>query len=162
MTQFKKSKKIVGMFLFLILIVTTFIGCSSSTSADITTDATKFFASISRIERETPQGLKLSKEQAQQLLTSINPVVGGMPLTPELAETMLKDTEKLLNKEQSKMIEDAKSKLGTPGEGMTPGSGQGAGSETGTPSSGTPGSGANGGANMFIRLDETITENYLK
>ena len=162
MKQFTKGKKAIGLFLFIVVIVTSFVGCSSSTSADVTTDTSKFFASLSRIERETPQGLKLSKEQAEQLLTIINPVVGGMPLTPELAETMLEDTEKLLNKDQLKMIEDAKSKLGTPGEGMTPGSGQGAGNGTGTPGEGTPGSGANGGANMFIRLDETITENYLK
>ncbi|TCS84586.1 hypothetical protein [Tepidibacillus fermentans] len=162
MNQFKKSKKVIGMFLFIVLIVTTFVGCSSSTAADVTTDMTKFFASISRIERETPQGLKLTKEQAEQLLTIINPVVGGMPLTPDLAETMLKDAENLLNKEQLKMIEDTKSKLGTPTEGMTPGSDQGPGNGSGTPGNGTPGSGANGGTNMFIRLDETITENYLK
>jgi len=156
MYPWTKSKRLIGMLLLLVFIVTTFIGCSSSTSADVTTDATKFFASISRIERETPQGMKLTKEQAEQLLQIINPAVGGMPLTPDLAKTMLKDTEKLLNKEQLKLIDDTKSNLGIPGEGMTPGSG------TGTPGSGTPGSGVNGGSNMFIRLDETITENYLK
>ena len=155
-----KKRNLILLVIFTVLF-TGLIGCSS-TSSDPITDATKYFASISRIERQEPQSLGLSQEQAEELIKIINPVVAGMPLTADLAEEMLKDTKKLLTDDQNKKIDDTLSSLGTPGEG-TPGSGMGPGSGGGPGNGGgIPGSGEAGGSNMFIRLDETITTNYLE
>ncbi len=152
-------KKIAGVIMLITILTTSLIGCTSST--DPLTDATKFFATISRIERETPGGLGLTKEEATELLKIINPVVAGMPLTEELAKEMLQKANSLLTKEQLAMIKEKQASLGTPSQtGTGTGTGMGNGGGTGTGTS-TAGSGTNTG-NMFLRLDQQINDNYLK
>lgn len=140
-------------------------GCSSS--SDPLTDSTKFFATISRVERQNPGGMQFTQEQAVKLIEIISPVVNGMPLTADLAEKMMNEAENVLTKDQLNLIEETKSSLGQPGQSQTGTSGTGMGGETGIPGSGggTPGSGAaasEGGTsiNLFLRLDQIITENY--
>lgn len=161
-------KKIISV-IFILGLLLTMVGCSSSTSSDPLTDTSMLFATISRIERVTPGGMGFTTEQAEQLLEIINPVLIGLPYTSDLAETMYEDVDKLLTKEQKKLIDDNMSNLGTQ-QGMGGGSyggGAGMGNGTGTQgSSGGPGSGITpeGGSeiNLFLRLDEIITENYLQ
>jgi len=151
-------KKSIGLLL-LISLLAGLSGCSS----DPLTDTTKFFSVISRIERQTPGGMNFSEEQAQQLLDIISPVVSGIPYTEDLAKKILNDTEKLLSKEQRALIDENMDATGTPGQGTgVPGSGGDpnmAGSGGGNPGGGTTGSSS--GINLFLRLDEIITENYL-
>ena len=165
------SKGIIGLMLIIILSF-SLIGCSS-TSEDPINDTTMLYATISRIERQTPGGMGFSEEQANQLLEIINPIVIGLPFTSDVAEDMYVETNKLLTKEQKKLIDDNSASIGQggtstgypAGAGAGAGGGMGAGGGAGIEGGGTPGAySAEGmtGINLFLRLDEIITENYLK
>lgn len=170
--MFKGTKKIL---LLLIIIGASFMAVGCSSSEDTLNEANYFFAAISRIERITPGGMGFTEEQAKEFLNIINPVVTGTPYTSELAEKMYKDANKLLTDEQKKLVDDNLATLGTQqGSGMgagefsgegVPGSGAGAGMGAGA-GTGVPGSGysatGDSGINMFLRLDDIISTNYLE
>lgn len=161
MNVIKKSISLV----MLVSLLFGLAGCSSS--SDPLADATKFFGTISRVERQNPGGMQLTQEQAVKLVEIINPVVNGIPLTSDLAEKMMNEAESMLTKDQLNLIEETKSSLGQPSQSQTGTSGIGMGGGTGVPGSGggTSGSGAatsegGTGINLLLRLDEIITENY--
>ena len=147
-----------------IMLVSLLFGLSAcSASSDPVTDVTRQFAAINRMERQNAGSLQFTEEQAAKLVDIIAPVVTGLPLTPELAKGMLEEMDQLLTDEQKELVEESMANApGVPGQGGGPGDGSGMpGGGTGVPGSGggTPGSG--NPTNMLMRLDETITNNYL-
>jgi len=151
------SKKSIGLLLLISLLI-GLVGCTSS--SDPLADATKLFSTISRIERQNPGGMQFTEDQANKQLEIINPVLSGLPFTSDLAKQMLKEMDKLLTKEQKAIIDNNSSISTTQGQGG--GSGGGVGGGTGMNGSGIVPSSENfNGANLFLRLDEIITNNYL-
>lgn len=133
-------KKSVSIFV-LASVLFGLTGCSSS--SDPLADATKLFGTISRIERQNPGGMQFTEEQAMKMIEIINPVVNGIPLTADLAEKMMKETESMLTKDQLNLIKETTSSLGQPNQSQSGTNGTGMGGGTGVPGSGggTPGGG---------------------
>lgn len=155
--------------LSLILIVGLILGmtaCSSSSSGDPYTDTSQLFSSINRVEKFNPGGMNFTKDQAEQIIALIDPVLNGAIYTTELAEDINKQVNGLLTKEQKTLIDDTIASLGVPVEGAVPGSGAGGGMGTGTGSGGggTPPTGTSivdSSINMFTRVEQMLTDNYL-
>lgn len=163
-------KKLLGIILITgLLFSLSACSSSSSSSEDILTDTSQLMSAINRVEKFTPGGMNFTKEQAEQILDIISPVVNGAIYTSDLAENIYDQMNKVLTKEQKALIDETTATLGTPMEGAVPGSGAGQGggmgmggggySGTGTPPTGTAIGDA--GTNVFFRIDQIITDNYL-
>lgn len=167
------TKKILGLLLIASLII-GMSACSSSTSADPYTDTSQLFSSINRVEKFNPGGMNFTKDQAEQIIAQIDPVLNGAIYTTKLAEDIYKQVNGLLTKEQKTLIADAIASLGVPPEGAVPGSGAGGGgmgaglgdgvrpdgaTGTGVPQTGS--STIDSSINMFSRVEQMLMANYL-
>ena len=115
-------KNFIKESISLILLASLLFGLTAcSSSSDPVTDVTKQFAAINRTERQNAGGMNFTEQQATKLLDIIAPVVTGIPLTPDLAEEMLADMDKLLTDEQRELIEESIANApGIPGQGGGP------------------------------------------
>lgn len=176
--------KVLSVILLTVLVL-GMTACSSSTSTDPYADTSKLFASINRVERFTPGGMDFTKEQAEQIIALIDPVLNGAIYTTTLATDINKQVNGLLTKEQKNLLETTANSVGVPPEGMVPpegvvpgtgGGGMGGGGMggggipgTGTPGTGTPGTGVpttgssavDYSLNMFYKVEQMLTTNYL-
>ncbi len=163
------TKKILSLFLIVGLIL-GISACSSSTSADPYTDTSLLFSAINRVERFTPGGMNFTKDQAEQIIALVDPVLNGAIYTTDLAEDIYNQVNGLLTKEQKTLIDETSASLGVPIEGAVPGSGAGGGMGGGLGDGTTVGTGGvpqtglstiDSSINMFSRVEQMLIDNYL-
>ncbi|MGD9678458.1 MAG: hypothetical protein AB7V16_08955 [Vulcanibacillus sp.] len=152
--------------LSLLVIVGLILGMTacSSTSEDPYTETSTLFSAINKVEKFNPGGMNFTKEQAEGIIALIAPALNGAIYTTDMAEDIYKKMNDILTKEQLALIDETLASLGVPVEGAVPGAGggMGAGAAGGTPGvPPTTGSTAETSVNMFIKIDEVITANYL-